>query len=566
MKIDYDAKTGCFMVHGTVNDVTRMDEIPGKRKTKTKDDHRFTWKVPARISTAYALTKDLAGAEWTDEASDAKLWHIKDHTRIVPTSEGLISTEGKLSPLQEVGASRLLKGNLLLADDQGSGKTVMGCVALQNSDHKRVLLITTKGTLTVWRDHINEWAPLYKPFIFHGTKPQRAKVYQEFCEYEGRKVLIGTHASTRTNSYQAAFGNTPKAGEPGPYNSDWDLCIVDEQQYQGLRPKDSTPRSFAAIRRTVGTVWGMTGTPVNDNADNFWMMMSFVNPDLFFLRSDFRKRFCIMREEYHGGYTNTGLHPDRKSEFRYMAAPYFLRRLKHEVLEDLPVAMPTKYVRLPLSTKQRTLYGQLTKKRVATVDGNLLVVPETLTLRGVHAYVADAMPVVDEEGKITSITGPSSKMDYVLEKAAERAGDPFVVYDDSSKVCDYIHRTLREKGYKAAKYTGAASVKDRENYVKAFQAGKLDVLVLNSAGKEGITLTAADLFIFFRHSERVGDNNQAQDRIYRHGQTRHVQREVLISENTVDESRELNLEDKGIRIEDVLGDKERENRWLTGSQ
>ena len=179
-------------------------------------------------------------------------------------------------------------------------------------------------------------------------------------------------------------------------------------------------------------------------------------------------------------------------------------------------------------------------------------------------YSADGVPVVNEDGRVTEITGPSNKLEYLIEIAEDRAGDPFVVYSYSAKTARFLAEGLKDAGHHAAVIEGATSVNDRQAYVQAFQAGAVPVLVITDAGAEGLTLTAADLIVFARQSWRAPTNQQVKDRIDRWGQERPPQTVVLLSKDTVDETRRLALEGKVEMQEQILRDKKRIKNFLTG--
>lgn len=563
MKIEYVERLDKWLVIGQIRDTSLMLDIPGKRATKSTGDFEVRWYVPATLQAARALHVDT-GAEWTPDAA-AQLACLKDDRRTRIEKNSFEFDDDRLSPLQRVGVSHLIGGNTLQSDDQGTGKTVQSCVALEARGDERVLLLTTTSTIYSWRDHIAEWAPSYKTFIFVGTKAKRIKMYKDFCAYEGKKVLIGTHAAPRTHSAQASFGNVPRSGEEGELNSHWDLLIVDEiHRALGLKQKAVTNRAYVEVRKTVDTCWGLTGTPVNDNADDAQNIMNIIDPSVFFHRSDFRKRYCIMKVEFHGGITNQGLNPFRKAEYNWIMKEFLIRRLKQEVLTDLPLALPTETVHLDLLPTQRSIYNQLAKKRVAKVGGNMLIVPEHLQQNNLFEYLADGTPVVDEDGNITAIDGPSSKLDYIMEKARNRKGDPFVVYNHSTRVLDMVQRAMVKEGFKVGYIEGSLNARERADYVNAFQQGLFDVMLVSDAGAEGLTLTAADLLIYMRHSWRKITNDQAGDRIYRATQKRPAQRVILVCDGTVDVTREKSLVGKAQRVEDVVGDAAREEAWLMG--
>ena len=577
MIVEYDDVTNKWIVTAGVRDTERMRSIPGARAKRKAEPGVAVWRVPATIEAAKQMKFSLPEAEWTSEAKARRAVLARERKARLSAMKGkepgaVFSGPGidkRLSTLQNRGVKWLLSGSGILADDMGSGKTVMACVAANASWFRTVLLITTKSTIGVWADHLREWTDI-EPFIFHGTKGQQEKAWQAFTEHEGRKALLTTHALSGTHSKQASFGNVAAEGEDGRFNEPYDLCIIDEAHKMGVNPRNKWVRSMWAIGANSDTRWALTGTPVNDNPEDLWVLMRFTNPDVLGKhRGAFRDRYCIMRDEFHGGRTNEGIHPDRSDEFQWVIKPYMMRRLKREVVKGLPDALPTQYITLPMTNKQKKAYNAMVKEMMTVAeDGGLLVSPDGLSQAQSCEYIADGLPILDEDGKVTALDhdiSSSNKMSYVLDVAEQRNGDPFVLYAFSRKTTDMLITGLEEKGYKVGSITGATAQGDRDTYVSLFQKGKLDAIVINDAAAEGITLTAADLIVFVRESWRAPINQQVKDRIDRWGQERPPHTVVLMSEGTVDETRRAAVEGKVTMQEEVLQDKKRAKALLTGT-
>ena len=570
MQIDYDEDKDKWRVYTELRDTERMTTITNARalrKYKGADPTELAWGVPATLGAAKQLRSTCPEARWSSDARDRRATLLSMRVaRISAITGDTPFQDDRLSPKQRDGVSFLLQGSGLLADDQGSGKTVQTCVALEESGASETLILTTKSTLYVWAEHIEEWTTA-TPFVFHGTKSKQDKAYKAYMEHEGSKVLIATHAAARSHSSKDSFGNVAAEGEPGRFNQDWDLCVVDESIKIGVDPKAPGVRAVWQIGKTSKMRWALTGTPINDVPDDLWLLFRFVEPDLFGRsRGPFRDRYCIMKDEFFGGRTNKGIHPDRDEELQWLLRPYFLRRLKREVVEGLPDAMPIQYVTLPLTTKQGKAYGQMVKSMMANTDTGLLVSPDQLSKNQSFEYIADGTPVLDDDGTVASLEPSrtsSNKLDYIMDIAEQRKGDPFVVYAYSSKTVEMIRSVMDKAGYRVAALVGSTSLDLRKGHIKQFQAGNLDVILLTDAGAEGITLTAADLIIFARESWRAITNQQVKDRIDRWGQTRPPHTIVLLSEGTVDVTRRLSLEGKVDMQQQILKDKDAK-AFLTG--
>lgn len=572
IEVDYEESSGKFLLIAGIRDTERISSIPGARAKRKTEPGVAVWRVPGTVEAARQMYNSIPDATWTQAAKQQRNLLIDrrktrialmkgDTTRISPFNDD------RLSPPQNRGVDWLLGGSGLLADDMGSGKTVMSVVAANVGKFQRLLVITTQSTLDVWAKHFEEWTEI-KPFVFHGTKSKQEKAWAAFEEYDGRKVLITTHALAGSHSKRSSFGDVAAEGELGRLNTPFNLCIIDEAHKMGVNPRNKWVRAMWAIGSNSDVRWALTGTPVNDRPDDLWVLMRFVNPDVFSrFRGAFRDRYCIMKPQFHGGMENAGLHPDMEDEFQWVLRPHFLRRLKREVVKGLPDAQPVQYIRLPMTPNQKKAYNQMVKAMMANVEGGLLLSPDGLSRAQSCEYIADGVPVLGDDGTVVALDATpsnSNKLTYILDVAEQRQGDPFVVYAYSSKTVDMLAQGLEDRGYKVGKITGSTPKDSRSAYVKLFQDGKLGVLLITDAGAEGLTLTAADLIIFARESWRAPVNQQVKDRIDRWGQERPPQTIVLLSEDTVDETRRSAVETKVGMQEQVLQDKKKIKAFLTG--
>lgn len=571
-------KRGDLKITGSYRDTPRVRRLPGVRAKSARVGNNATvaeWSLPNHHAHLYRIQRELGeGVEYSlpvqrDIESARRTRGIVAKIRR-GIEESPNQVDKRLTEHQAVSARWMIHQKRgILAHPMGGGKTPITCSAvasiLSDHDHAAVLVVTTKSTLHMWADHVREWMPGYVPYIFHGTK--RAKVFEEFeAAAGGRRVLITTHALMAKHMPKANYGALPveEAESLPSLGKGWDAIVVDEAHKVGLDPAAKGVRAFHFSRRLSPVRFALTGTPVNDNPEDLWVLMNWVEPEVFCSKGDFLARYCDTVEGMYKRVVNLGINPEMQDEFQWMIRPWFMRTPKDVLVKDLPERLPEQVITLPLEGKQAQMYRAMLNDAAIKVKGNLLTADDALALARNLSYIAQGCVEVNEDGRVQAITGPSNKMDFLLELAEERNGDPFVVFAESSKVVDYITETLVDKGVKAAKITGKVSTVLRDGTVKAFQDGKLDVIVLTSAGAEGITLTAADLIVMVQESWRTVTNQQVRDRIDRFGQTRRPQVMILHSEGTVDVAKTEAMSAKYIMQEDVLRDGKRLKAWASG--
>jgi SNF2 family DNA or RNA helicase len=230
-----------------------------------------------------------------------------------------------------------------------------------------------------------------------------------------------------------------------------------------------------------------------------------------------------------------------------------VRRLKRDVLPQLP---PKIYERrlVTLGAKQLKAYRELEKNMVAEVDGGVLMTFNELTLHGRLSQAASAMLSLD--GDQVVLTEPSAKLDALDELREELGEDePLVVFAASRKLLELAAERLQKKGVAFGMVTGAVSESERQAAVEAFQAGRLQVILLTAgAGSEGLTLTRAKTLVFLQRSYSLVENKQAEDRIHRPGAEQHDSLLIvdLVAEDTIEE-----------RVADVLENKDGMSREIT---
>ena len=567
-----------WLIRTTVRNTPALKLIANTRSIRTETSVA-EWLIPATYESALQLKTSIPDARWTKAAAEERkkratarkyrIQRMKDADKPFKWVMRNGSRE-ELAPFQYTGAQWLGTGSGILADEMGLGKTVQLVAATDRdgwlSDQLKVLVLCPTSALGVWEDHIERWTSV-TPFVYHG--PQRRRVLDRFDQHKGAKALISSHGLIDKHSDRLNYGSTPKEGTPGTFNQQWDIAIIDEAHKIGVDPGGKRVRSVMSIVETCDLVWCSTGTPVNDAPRDMWVLMRYVEPRVFGNYSDFCDRYCIVKE---GKWRteNLGLHPDLEAEYAKMIKPWMLRRLKKTHGTDIPEGLPPKIVELDLTGPQATMYRQvvdegITKMQDVSDKTRMKFVNGVLTKNTLLQYVANGIPILGEDGMVDSLdTRNSNKLNYLLEVAEDRAGDPFIVYTYSAKEARMYAQGLQDKGYSASILIGQTSKAQRDATVKLFQRGEINVLVLTNAGGDSITLTAADLMILARPSWRVLDNQQVAGRIDRWGQTRVPMTQILSSRGTVDETRLARLRGKFTIQQEMTLDDKRLKAILTG--
>lgn len=545
-----------------------MDSEAVRRKRGDTNWETSLYRAPASLAPYYQMRSIFPEAVWSPKAK-ARAKALKDESRrmvkvlknkhIPKDIPDLIIPDGmELLDYQYAEATRMLLGGSVIAMDMGLGKTPTACVGIATRvvemGDRDILVLCTVSTLRVWEEHFRTWAPMVQTFIYYG--PQRARVFKNFEEHEGPKVLITTHGLIDRHVSLKHYGSIGKQDAKGPptLERDWDIALIDEGHKMGFSPDGTRQRALATLRGYSKTRYSLTGTPVNDNTRDAWIATRWVSPLIFGEHAKaFLNRYCLSRETMFGE-QNLGLHPDMTDEFHKILRPWFSRRTKEEYGATIPDSLPPKLVTLPLSGKQATQYKQMEEYYITSaVNEGSITASGVLDAHRKLSYISSGCLDIRSDGSV-AMSKPSNKLDYLAELVEERNGDPFVVYTYSSMEAEFYARELG-KTVDARMIIGDTKRDMRDMIISNFQSGEIPVLVVTNAASEGVTLTATDLIVLARPSDHIIDNQQVAGRHDRVGQTRHPQIQILATEGTVDFLRLASLTGKLTKQGEVTCDK-----------
>lgn len=387
-----------------------------------------------------------------------------------------------LLPRQAAGVRWLLEVERgLLADSQGTGKTVVSLVAAARAG-RRAVVICANTKRPDWIRHIREWTDLDPVQI------EAADDYES--PRPGQIFVIGYEAARRN-------GRSLRG----------DVLIVDEAHKLRNR-KASITWEIGRIARRFRHLYLLTATPVVNGASDVWTLLRMLDRDRFSSFWDFVARFMHLRRGYFG----VGVGSLRKEEeVHYWALldEYMLTRGKD--LATLP-RLVRRAVSYELPGAQREIYDAMAKKSAATYDDHEVEAVEVV------AQITRLRQIAIDPGLIWSTYDGPSKFDSLVSLFVERRV-PTVVFSMFAEAALRAVERLRAAGFAAGSLTGQDSAQQREAVMLALSEGELDALVVTyGTGGEGLNLVAAERVIFLDLAWNPAGNEQARDRIYRYGQ------------------------------------------------
>ena len=402
----------------------------------------------------------------------------------------------------------------ILADDMGLGKTlqvIAHVLAQKETGRGGCTLVVCPASLVYnWMSEISRFAPGLAAVAVLGTKA-------------ARRVLIGGHegAYILVTSYDLLRRDVE---EYAPLHLS--RVVLDEAQYI-KNPKAQVTRAVKCLDADVRLA--LTGTPIENRLAELWSIFDFLMPGYLGTREEFAKRY--------EGPVEAGEHDGRRL-LRCAIGPFVLRRLKSEVLADLPEKTES-VVYSQMSPRQRKLY-LATQDRLALqvqhMDKGGPQGPERLKVLAELTRLRQIC--CDPRLCLDGYEGGSAKLETCLElvSQARDAGHRVLVFSQFASMLDLIGQRLSAAHVTWFQLTGRTSKEARERLVRRFQAGEADVFLVSlKAGGVGLNLTAADVVIHYDPWWNVAAQDQATDRAYRIGQRRDVSVMRLVVEGTVEE-------------------------------
>jgi SNF2 family DNA or RNA helicase len=322
---------------------------------------------------------------------------------------------------------------------------------------------------------------------------------------------------------------------------------------------------------------GLSGTPADNKPQDLWSVINWLYPKKYSSYWRFVNNYCEQDLAHGKGSSFRKIVGVKKDRVPYLLAemrPWYVRRLKKDVLKDLPDKWYTD-IKVDLLPSQRKAYNQMRKEMIAWVgehEDQPLVAPVVIAQLTRLQQFALASPEFERvytqlqpaHGKYEAQRGlkpkvilrePSSKLDALESVIGDNEDEQHVIFSQSRSMIDLVEARLTKAGLRVGKYTGGVRQRIRDQNVEDFQAGKLDIFAGTiAAGGEGITLTASSTVHFLDRHWNPTKNEQAEDRLHRIGQKDAVQVIDYTARDTVDLGRRQQIAAKWETLRILLGD------------
>jgi SNF2 family DNA or RNA helicase len=429
----------------------------------------------------------------------------------------------------------------LLEPRLGKTTEVIGAVFEADLEIGPHLVVAPKTTLdSVWRMEIERWTG-HTVITFSGDSSlaDRAESERivERCLKDGKPFWFVTTAHMIRN------GNFPKI--------EWNSFTIDEFHKTGLpESKNVFPRTAKAIK--AKRKYALSGTPMGGKPIKLWGALNWLEPDSFTSKWKWAAQWLVIETTW-GNHKQIGnIIPGREDAFYQSLAPRAVRRLRSEVLPQLP---ETQWVDVwcDMTEKQAKQYDTFARQAEVRIDEYHLsatsILAEYTRLKQFanHMCSVEVYGVDEETGRVdmkVKATEESGKIPYLLDSLAERGIDPkdpdgedqAIIASQFRETAEMIYKYLNRVGIRCEIISGAVKQKDRNRIMADFQAGRVRVAILvTAAAGVGITLNRASDVHVLDETWNPDDQTQVTDRAVDTTRNHQVTALVYRSKGTVEE-------------------------------
>ena len=340
----------------------------------------------------------------------------------------------------------------ILADDMGLGKTIQIIALLQaeaeEHPESQSLIVCPASLVYNWENELNRFAPGLTVQTVTGTAPEREEILKIAAQ-------LGTEhletAASETTVQADAQESAEAICHPQILITSYDLLkrdiacyeplkfrfqVIDEAQYI-KNPLTQSAKSVKLIK--AQTRYALTGTPIENRLSELWSIFDYLMPGFLFTYSRFRKQFesPIVKDG----------DPYALESLRRLSGPFVLRRLKKDVLKDLPDKLET------------VVYSMAEEEQKQLYTAHALALKEELEQMSGDTYGTERIQVLAELTKLRQICcdpslcfdrykGGSAKLDTCMEliTGGIAGGHKILLFSQFTSMLELIGQRLKKEG------------------------------------------------------------------------------------------------------------------------
>lgn len=408
----------------------------------------------------------------------------------------------------------------ILADDMGLGKTLQILAFLLSEkeqgkvgDEIRTLIVAPASLVYNWKKEVERFTPQLSVCVMAGTAHER----KELIKNQTSNVDVWITSYDLLKRDIELYQDIVFANE-----------IIDEAQYI----KNQTTHAAKSVRLVNSSFrMALTGTPMENRLSELWSIFDYLMPGFLYgytrFRSEIETPIVSDKDE------------DAMTRLHAMIHPFILRRLKKDVLKELPEKQE-EIVIVALSGEQKKLYQAHSQRlKMFLEDQNdedfaqnkLQILAELTKLRQLCC---------GPELLLENYKGENAKLETCIELITQAiaGGHKILLFSQFTSMLDLIGEELKKAKIDYYRIDGSVKKEARMEMVEQFQNPQNQVSVFCislKAGGTGLNMTAADIVIHYDPWWNKAAQNQATDRAHRIGQKHAINVYQLIAEETIEQ-------------------------------
>ncbi|KGL81644.1 SWI/SNF-related matrix-associated actin-dependent regulator of chromatin subfamily A containing DEAD/H box 1, partial [Tinamus guttatus] len=560
--------------------LTKLNETPGLSE-------EIVWSCETLLKERAVVLKIM------NKCEDISNQLTKQATRITEDGEcgwnieqpSILNQSLKLKPYQKIGLNWLAllhkhELNGILADEMGLGKTIQAIAFLahlyQEGNQGPHVIVVPASTLDNWIREVNLWCPELSVLLYYGSQEERKLLrFGIYNKSEHFNVIITTYNCAISSADDRRLFRRLKLSY-AIFDEGHMLKNMNAVRYQYLMTINAKNRLL------------LTGTPVQNNLLELMSLLNFVMPHMFSnSKNEIQRMFSSKTKTVE---EQSVYEMERIAHAKQIIKPFILRRVKDEVLKQLPPKRDVIEL-CDMSEKQEQMYSELVNKLKKTIKsneknsdmGNVMMQLRKMAnhpllhrhyytddkLRTMSALMlresthCDANPeLIFEDMTVMTdfelhllckqyahVNNFKLEIDQILDSGKFRTlehilsdlktkGDRVVLFSQFTMMLDILEVLLQHLQLKYIRLDGKTQISERIHLIDEFNTDmEIFVFLMSTkAGGLGINLTSANIVILHDIDCNPYNDKQAEDRCHRVGQTREVQVIKLISKGTIEES------------------------------
>lgn len=407
----------------------------------------------------------------------------------------------------------------ILADDMGLGKTLQVISLLLMEQHewkcglkecRRSLIVCPASLIYNWKKEIERFAPELDAVIITGNIAEREALIRAT---KPGQILITSYDLLKRDV--ECYKDIVFA-----------IQTIDEAQYI----KNAGTQAAKGVKQiTAAFKLALTGTPIENRLSELWSIFDYLMPGFLYSYKKFREEIEVPIMVNH--------EEEKMERLKKMIRPFILRRLKSDVLKDLPEKLEENWF-VKLEGEQLELY----EAHVSQLRNALNKTTEKEFNSNKMQFLAELMKLrqlcCDPGLLYDNYKSESAKTEMCMDMIANaiEGGHKVLLFSQFTTMLDRLAERLKKADIAFYMLTGSVSKEKRMEMVESFQTDDVPVFCISlKAGGTGLNLTAADIVIHYDPWWNVAVQNQATDRAHRIGQTNVVTVYKLVTQGTIEE-------------------------------